>query len=466
MKQEDRALMHEYVDAHRQEIIDTLQGLIRIPSIKAEPAPGAPFGQDCADALAFLLDKAASMGFKTKNHENYVGTCEAGDDDPCFGVLTHLDVVPVSDGWDQPPFSGAIVGNEMYGRGTMDDKGPAVASLFALAAVQATGKKLNKKVKLIFGCDEESGWDDIRYYKSKEALPDLAISPDAEYPVINAEKGIAHTEITGSFRKENATARVVSLTGGTRANVVPAEAFATLEGVSFADVQAASQAVATKYGVTIDASESAEAVTLHAIGLAAHAMQPEVGKNAIEALLEVFAALPLDATEAHAALGRLHAAFPFDDYNGHHVGIACQDQISGPLTANLGLIDFKPEALTAVVDIRYPVSSSADMLLRLLGDQIKLHVRIKNGQDPHFVSPQSDLVQALLRVYELETGQKGECFSIGGGTYARAIDNAVTFGCQFPGRPDLAHQANERVDLDELILNTKLIASAIAEICL
>lgn len=465
MKPETRARIHAYVDAHRQEIIETLQGLIRIPSVKAAPVPGAPFGQDCADALAFVLDKASNMGFSTQNHDNYIGYCEAGEADTCFGVLTHLDVVPVSDGWDQPPFSGAIVGNEMYGRGTMDNKGPAIASLFALAAVRETGLPLRKRARLIFGCDEESGWDDIAYYKTKEDLPELAISPDAEYPVINAEKGIAQVQISAQFPADAAAARVVKLTGGTRANVVPAEAFATLEGVPFATVQSAANAVAAKYHISIETADTPEGVTLHAVGLAAHAMDPSLGKNAIEALLEVFAALPLSPSEPNAALARLHAAFPFDDYNGNAAGIACHDQISGPLTANFGLIDFTPTALNATIDIRHPVSSNADMLLRLLGDQVKLDVSFFRTQGPHFVSPQSELVQTLLRVYENETGLPGKCLSIGGGTYARAIENAVTFGCQFPGAPDLAHQANERIDLDDLILNTKILACAIAEIC-
>lgn len=465
MDQNDRQLLHAYIDGQKDAMIETLRELLRIPSVKSKAEGSAPFGQPCADALTYMLEKAQTLGFATKNLDNYIGYAEAGSGETLFAVLSHLDVVPVGDGWSQDPFEAEIVNGEIVGRGAMDDKGPAVAALYALAAVQSLGKPYKQSVRLLFGCDEESGWQDIDHYRQHDRMPDSAISPDADYPLINAEKGILHLQLAWDFA--DASGGTLAIRGGSRPNVVPDEAKLSLSGIGLDEALAAAECCAQRYGASARAAESGAGVEIAFQGKPAHAMQPELGLNAIAIALECAAELPLGESDASKAIRRLHEAFPVRDSSGNALRIACQDAVSGALTANLGMIACSGESMMAVIDIRYPISTNGDMLLRLISDFFQTPATMRGGHPPHFVSEHSELVQTLLRVYEQETGASGaKCLSIGGGTYARAIENAVSFGCRFPGREDLAHQANERIAISDLVKNCKILAAAIAEICL
>ena len=184
--------MNQCISALEPQLIATLQKWVRIPSVKAEPAPGAPFGPECRRALDAALEDAANMGFSVKNYEGYAGDVEMGEGDEAdtLGILCHLDVVPAGDGWAVDPFAAVIEGDKMYGRGTGDDKGPAVAALYAMKAVKDAGIPLKRKVRLILGCDEESGWEDMAYYQAHAQMPAQGFSPDANFPVINTEKGL------------------------------------------------------------------------------------------------------------------------------------------------------------------------------------------------------------------------------------------------------------------------------------
>lgn len=458
--------IHEFIDKRREEMIKTLQTLIRIPSHKQPAQTHAPFGSSCAQALDFALAAAQDLGFETHNLDHYIGYVDYGQGAECFGVLTHLDVVPEGSGWDHPPYDAVIADNRLYGRGTSDDKGPAVAALYALAAVKASGLTLKRRVRLIFGCDEESGWQDIAHYKKFEPLPDIAISPDGDYPVVNAEKGILHLTIESQYpQQENPQAYVASLRGGTAANVIPGEAEAFVFGIAPAIIDIECERIAQYNNIRFEYKGDAQSgIHIHCFGKGGHASTPEEGANAICALLELLARLPLDDSSANQHIKKLSNLFPIHDPNGKASAIDMHDEKSGHLTCSLDMIELGLSSGEALLDIRYPISQTPERIIKILSDQ-DLQVSISSHSAPHYVDPESELVQTLLRVYEEETGNEGYCLAIGGGTYARAIENAVTFGCQFPGTTALMHQPNESIDLDELVLNAKIIAHAIVEIC-
>lgn len=464
MNESNRKKIHAYLDAHKQEMFDDLAAQIRIPSAKTDPTPNAPFGQGCVDALKDFLIRAERLGFATKNVDNYMGCVDMGDPENCFGILVHLDVVPEGQGWLHDPYGAEIVGDVMYGRGTLDDKGPAISAMYAMAAIRDACIPLTRGVRLLLGTDEESGSQDMEYFLTKEKLPPIAISPDAEYPVVNIEKGMLRLALSASYDAPNGP-RLLSMQGGTRANVVPAEVTALVAGVDLAYVRGAASAVTAQTEVAFSCEQKGDSIEITAFGFGAHASRPDTGKNAINALLTLIAALPLAEGDAANKLRALAKAFPIDGYYGQHAGIRLWDDVSGELTVNLGLIEADENSFAATLDIRYPITANFEMLTMLLADTTGLQVDVKSHMTPHYVSEKSDLVQALLRAYEAETGLTGECLAIGGGTYARQIPGSVSFGCLLPGDPDSMHQPEECVKLEKVLLNAKVLAAAIVEFC-
>ena len=186
--------IHEIVDAHFEELVKDVLGVVQMKSVLEESQMTAehPFGSALSHALNDFLRRAASMGFETRNIENYAGIVEMGDSGPLIGILAHLDVVPEgrANSWKHPPYEAVIEGGKIYGRGTIDDKGPAVSALYAMRALKESGEPLKARFRLILGLDEESGSRCVLRYLKTEEIPAFSFSPDAMFPVINAEKGI------------------------------------------------------------------------------------------------------------------------------------------------------------------------------------------------------------------------------------------------------------------------------------
>ena len=175
----------QLIDSYRDDLIATLSRWIGVPSVKAEPAEGAPFGTEVRRMLDMAMDDARAMGFTVRNVDGYACDATLGDAPEAVAVLGHLDVVPAGDSWQTPPFTATREGDRIYGRGTSDDKGPSLAALFAMRAIKEAGVPLKKSIRLILGCDEESGWEDMAYYCAHADMPEVGFSPDASFPVIN-----------------------------------------------------------------------------------------------------------------------------------------------------------------------------------------------------------------------------------------------------------------------------------------
>ena len=463
---EKLAALNAALEKNDGAMISDLQTLIRIPSKKLPPDGDAPFGLPCKQALEEALRMGEAMGFATKNLDNYAGWIEMGAGETMLGVLAHLDVVPEGDGWTKAPYGGDIIDERIYGRGTQDDKGPAIAVLYAMKAMKEAGVEPNCRIRLILGCDEESGSADIAHYKKHAEQPTMVFSPDADYPLVNGEKGMMRLSLTATYDDSDALPKVVSASGGERANVVAPTAKALVRGLTPGAVVPVCAAAGRALGVkaTCAPAENSD-LLIEVTGTGAHAAQPEKGNNAITALAEILCGLPLADRGELRALAELKRLVPHGDTRGKAAGIACSDDVSGELTMNLGLFTMDEEGFEATLDVRYPIHADHEVIydhFRKNLEALCLYETLNSM--PHYVEPTSPLVKGLLAAYETVTGRTGAPKSIGGGTYARSFPGGVSFGCLFDDSVDNMHQADEYMPLSELRLNARIMAQALVNL--
>lgn len=462
--------MNNIIEGYKEDIVKSTCELVSIKSVETEPEEWKPFGTGVNDALQYYLDLAQKMGFETKNVDGYAGHVEYGDGEDIIGVLVHLDVVPEGDGWTHPPYGGEIHDNRIYGRGTIDNKGPAIASLYGLKAIKDMGIKLNKKIRIIAGLDEESGWECMKHYFESEEKPVCGFSPDAEFPIINSEMGILIFKMRMPFKESGKSGVAVkSIEGGNRPNMVPDYCEAVLEVV---DVSAAAEIVRVlasfteETGYDINMEKEGNKIILKSLGVSAHGSTPEKGKNAITQLIMFLNVLDLGEGDVAQYIGTLVRKIG-TELDGKSLGIDFEDKVSGKLVFNLGQIKVNDTEGEVVINIRYPISYTADRIVSKLDkalDDTGVEVIDVSDNSPLYVDEDNFLIQKLMKVYEEEMGQEARLLSIGGGTYARAIDNAVAFGPLFPGQPELAHQKDEYIDIDHLIKITKIYQKAMCEL--
>ncbi|MDR1915068.1 MAG: Sapep family Mn(2+)-dependent dipeptidase [Synergistaceae bacterium] len=457
----DYEAIHRIIDEKFEDITQDLALLVRVPSVLNEAARTQehPFGQNVSAALETFLNLGIKYGFATSNIDNMIGYAEIGSG-PLFGVLVHLDVMPEGDAsrWRYPPFEAAISDGKMYGRGTSDDKGPAISVLHALKALLDADIPLKRRFRVIAGLDEESGSRCIERYKSTEEIPKSSFSPDAMFPVVNGEKGVLHITLQKEIHVMDAMGlpNLVSICGGDRFNVVPDEVRVFFRHASAGNLEMAFIPV----DGTVESTGNGVLVTVN--GRAAHAMEPWKGENAIQKFLSVVESLDFGPPELHMGMIELNAMFKLEN-DGSSLGIACSDDVSGPLSCNLAAISLDDSVLSVKCDIRYPVKVNGDFVLdglRHSADLMGWELDILHHSNPLFVHPGSELVTTLLDAYESVTGERPEPISIGGGTYCKSIPNAVSFGALFPGEEETAHQVNEYVPLDSLRRMTHIYAEA------
>ena len=455
---EYNAKLDAALKALEPDMIDTLQRWIRVPSVRADRSTdNAPFGAQVRRALDVAMEDIRRLGMNPRDIDGYCCDAEIGQGEETLAVLAHLDVVPEGDGWDYDPYGAEIVDGHMYGRGTGDDKGPAVAALFAMKAIVEAGIELKKKCRLILGCDEECGMQDLEYYEEKIGLPDMGFSPDAEFPLINTEKGITSLKLNAPMTDE----RLISIASGTRSNVVPGSAVALVKG-DWREAAAEAFVVEDEdCGLETELVDGNTKITV--TGVPAHASTPEQGKNAAKMLLAVLKELGVGGE----AVSLLVEASGEGDY-GVNLGIAGSDEVSGRLTINLGLLFADDKELTVTYDCRYPVFYNAQRLRATVEKRLApAGFVLEPGRisEPHHVPESSELVKKLMEVYNAITETNAKPFAIGGGTYARHLKEGVAFGMMFPGEPELAHQANECIDVANYIKAARIYAYAIVALC-
>ncbi len=425
--------IHDYIYSHRDEMVDFLGKLVAVKSVQGDAEEGFPFGRGPAEALGVMLEKCRDEGFAVENVENYAGSADINDLEPELAILTHLDVVPEGEGWSSDPYTLTANGDKLVGRGTCDDKGPAVSALFAAKAVRELGIPLKKGVRLIFGTNEENGSADMEYYRKNRKLPPMVFTPDGEYPVINAEKGMIRVHFSAPFTHG-------TIKGGTVINAVP-----------------------SKCVINVKLMENGEPTAIWGTeeGVSAHASTPEKAENAITKFLSF-------NNHGDSVLKTLSELFPHGEFDGKSLGLGFSDDISGKMTCVLSMIDTREGRLHCAVDIRFPLDRTYAEISGIVREKLEksgFTVDSCEGVEPHITDENSPFVQSLLRVYERITGEKGRCIAIGGGTYVHDIEGGVAFGAEFPNEDGHMHCPDEFVTVDNLLKNAEIMAEAIVEIC-
>lgn len=456
----------QWIDAHQEEILNTIRTLISYNSVEEAPESGMPFGKTVAECLEKTLALCEAMGFETKNVDNYAGHAEYGSGEELVGLLVHLDIVPAGDGWTVDPFGGVIQDGKLFGRGVMDDKGPAVSLMYALAAIKASGVKLNRRVRIIFGCNEETGSKCVEHYFEKEEMPTLGFTPDADFPAIFGEKGIMIFDLVKPIRSslEDGGFKLIHLKGGQRPNMVPDYAEARIKGTGV--YEAILSAYNAERGANIVAEKQEDVITFKSYGFSAHGSTPEKGVNAISHLLCFLDCLDLAIGDATNFV-RFYALQIGLELNGEHMGIALEDEQSGKLVLNSGVLSMTEEEIRLTINIRYPITETFERVVKGIDETIEtwgIVVENMSNDNPLYVPKDSELITTLMAVYQDYTGDKGEPIAIGGGTYAKALKQGVAFGPLFPGREDTIHQKDEYMLVDDIMLMTKIFATAIYEL--
>lgn len=459
--------INEKVDEMKEEIITSTQELIKIKSVKGESAEDMPFGSGPAKALKHCLDLCEKIGFKTVNLDNYIGYAEYGDGEDYVAVLGHVDIVPEGKNWIYPPYGGEIHDDKIYGRGAMDDKGPIISCIYGLKAIKELGLKTSKKIRIIFGADEESGsGEEIKYYFKMEKSPSAGFTPDAEYPIINGEKGLTIFDLVKELNIKGNENCIKYIKGGEKANMVPdyCEAGILINDVNI--IMNAAKEFFDKTGYDISVEVEDEIIVVKSRGVSAHGSLPELGKNAVMQLMTFLAELPLEDSDIVKFVKFMNEHIGME-VHGESFGVGLEDEVSGKLSFNVGVINTDEDKAVMTLNLRYPVTCRyEDMLKGLEGTLNNTEIRLENmeHQPPLYFPEDSEIIRILSRVYKKETGDKAKLLSIGGGTYAKEMPNIVAFGPIFPGEPDLDHQANEYIKIEHLIKNSKIYAHAMYEL--
>lgn len=400
----------------KNKFMNALMGLLAIDSVALVDIDEAhPYGKAPAQALDYVLNLCAELGIRTVNRSGKVAWAEIGEGDEIVGILGHLDIVPVGDGWTHNPY-GEICGDRLYGRGTVDDKGPTLAALFAMKDLQDAGVQLNRRVRLIFGqCEEVGDWEDMQWYCEHEEMPVFGFTPDAEFPAIYGEKGIMRFELSMPLAESG----VDSAEGGDAGNMVAGWARATVDGKDY----------------TVE-------------GVSAHASTPDKGVNAISKLMETLVA------NGHSgkliAFYNKHVGF---DYNGGKMGCGFEDEQSGKLTLNAGTLRTEGDTIKLVLDIRCPVTYTIEQVQGAIETACApygIAVELTAQNKSIYMDKNGQVIQTMIGVYRDVTGDMTEPMVIGGGTYARAMPGIVAFGPMQPGREATEHQKNEYILLEDL----------------
>ncbi|MDY3767397.1 MAG: Sapep family Mn(2+)-dependent dipeptidase [Lachnospiraceae bacterium] len=464
-----REQIDHYIDTHKEAMIEDLKTLLRIDSQKSEAKEGMPYGEGPAKAIAAAQDMLEKAGFVTRNYENHVVTADFSDKEKQLDILAHLDVVPVTDDWTvTKPFEPLVVGDRIYGRGTSDDKGPAIAAFYAMKAIKDLGIPLKKNVRLILGADEECGSSDLKYYYGIEEEAPMTFTPDASFPVINIEKGRLSKEWTAVFEKSEALPKIVSIAGGDKANVVPGRASAVVEGFDFKLVEEKAKQAEKTTGAVFTLEEENGKIKINCKGSAAHASAPEGGINAVTALITMLVSLPAADSEGFEKLQAVAKLFPHNDHQGEALGVCMEDEISGKITVCFSVFHYDETSLRGEFDSRAPICANDENLTEVIRDKFAAEgITMEPGKmtPPHHVPGDSEFVKTLLESYERYTGIKGKPLAIGGGTYVHDLKRGVAFGCEDPAVDNHMHGDDEFMILDVLFMSAKIFADAIIKLC-
>lgn len=487
----------KYLQCNQTEMIESLQDLVRCKSDQAEPQTAAdgqvfPFGAGVQEALEKTLALGAKMGFQTRNVDNYGGHIDfvgtgrtivdakgkvTGHAAPkIMAIIGHLDVVPAGDGWEGDPYSGELKDGKIWGRGTTDDKGPVISCLYAMKALKDAGYQPVDTIRLILGLDEETDWKGMDYYFSKVERPDYGFTPDGDFPLINGEKGLLIFDLArkfngvgqaGAARSAGKGLQLRQIKGGTAPNSVPATCRAVVRSDvagAYDEIRQKAEKFCEETGYKLKCRGMGKSLELTSAGKSAHGARPELGLNAISVMMEFLHGLNFTCEDHNDFIAFYHEYIGFC-LDGAKMGCDLQDERSGKLVFNVGMIDVEPEAGKLTINIRYPVSNTAEDVFGPMEEIIgRYDMGLIKGKDqaPIYFELDNPMVETLLAVYREHSGDtENQPKVIGGGTYARSTEGVIAYGAMFPGDEDRMHMANEYLRVDRFVQMTEIYAEAI-----
>ncbi|WP_432667056.1 dipeptidase PepV [Wukongibacter baidiensis] len=460
--------INKLIESYEDTMVEKLCEIVSIPSVEGTPQKDMPFGKEVDRALKYTLKLSEEIGLTPLNVDNYAGHADYGDGDEILGVILHLDVVPAGNDWTVKPFEPKLVDGKIYGRGTTDNKGPLISVLYAIKGIIDSGIVPKKKIRVIYGTNEETRWEGINYYLERFDSPDFTIVPDAVFPMIYAEKGIA--DIVYKTRISNNLLEVKEFTGGNALNSVPdfARIKITSKEKVILDLKKKLDDFPTpkKFSLSLIAEKSTIEISVK--GVPAHGSVPEDGANAISFLANVLTGVLPSETNLYKVVSFIDSYMPFDDYNGNKLGIYFEDEPSGKLTCNLGTLKMEGDNIEMAINIRYPVTMDYDMMLsnlKLLCIENDIELSEYDHLKPIYQPLDSPTAKTLLNAYEEITGDKeSKPISIGAGTYARAMKNAIAYGGQMQSDEVVPHQNDEYITSESLVMMAKVYAKAIYDL--
>lgn len=441
----------------KNELVSDLAEWVQINSVHDDTTATvtAPFGRGVSNALAWMAQKARQDGFEVVEYDGYVVEITYGDLPETVMILGHADVVPEGDGWTDDPFSGLLKNGRIYGRGTQDDKGPTLAAYYGMKLIKRLGLPLKRKLRLVVGGNEELGSRCMHYYFDtlKKPAPTMGFTPDAEFPLIYAEKGIMNVQYSGAFADDV----LVSFKAGTAANVVIEKATAIVKG-DFSSLTSPAQLYAQTHHLQATVTRDDDYVRIFFVGQAAHGSKPEAGINAGTHLLTFL------AQTTSSAFARHYAPITHD-HTGRALNLYRENAEMGVTTLNTGVIEWVNGTYKFVLNYRYPNEITSAEIQPILQEAFGGTQKMLSDSPVHYVDPKSELVATLLKSYQDISGDlETQPFTIGGGTYARTTKNVVAFGMAFPYSQDLMHQRDESIPVDELLLGASIYFKALVDL--
>lgn len=440
----------------KENLLRDLKALCLIPSVEdySTADVNQPFGRECRRALDLMLKIGQRDRFITDDCDGYAGAIEMGEGEETLGILGHLDVVPAQpQNWKHNAYDMTLDGAKLYGRGVADDKGPLLAAYYAAKIVNELDFPKKRKIRVIFGCNEETGSKCVDYYFKHRPSPELGFTPDADFPVVYGEKAMSCVTVTGQFEKT----KLVGLYGGTRPNVVPDMCEAIVSGKT-KEYRESFTAFLDEMDLKGSYEPEGNCTRLVVYGKSAHASTPGMGLNAITLMCHYLRPI-ID----HPFLKMIDDYF-YDDFKGEHLGLAMHGQM-GEVTANVGTVKIKNHQLECVIDFRLPHEISKERFERHIKSAVYGMSFEYTWTDALYVNPDSELIKKLHQAYvDMTHDHEHKPQAIGGGTYAKHMKNCVAFGAEFPGRDNAMHQADENIALDDLMLAGAIYAKSIYEL--
>lgn len=474
---------------NQQAAIASIEKMVALPTVRDDRIP--QHESPAIVAFGKLVEgMARDFGLRYRNVDHRVfeitlpGT---GQDE--FGILTHADVVParaeewvLDDGTRLDPFKVTRVGNLLYGRGTIDDKGSVAAALYAMKTVKDSGVPLARTIRLMIETTEETGGDGMKYYRERTRLPAYNIVLDSKYPAVVAEKGSGALKVAfPALSVDTSRLAIVAMTGAASANAVPQTATATLKGGDLDAAAAALEAkrdafvrgLAAQGAFSIDVTRSADSVIVKVTGASAHGSRPEEGVNPLPRLALFLRAAGLDlADNAYAHAVRYLTDLYGTDYLGNPMGVAYKDDFMGPLTMSPNAIGDRNGRVEVAVNVRMPRGKAPDALRGEIADRInawagasRIAVEIRHEQGNWMArDPKGAWLATLLNIYGETTGLDARPVPTAGSTTAKLMPNAINFGPAMPGKKYTAHNAKEYKEVPDLDLDMQMFTEMLVRI--